>query len=124
MSKKKGLSYEEKMINALKSLPNPIEDKRHRIFIVFENDRARSNESRYDHIISLRHDLTPRDIERITKGIKTAILKKDKERTNTFNIYIKRNNYSGEYIKISIDIDFTKSNKGTVKTIYITEVLK
>ena len=47
MSKTKGLSYEEKLIDALSKLPNPLEDKRHGIVIVFENDRARSNQREY-----------------------------------------------------------------------------
>ena len=124
MAKRKGLTYEEKLINALKKLPNPIEDKRHGIVIVFENDRARSNQSRFEHIAVLRHELRPSDIKQIPSGIKTSIFRKDKDRANTFNLFIKRNNYSGEYIKISLEIDFKKSNIGTVKTMFIIKDLK
>ena len=124
MAKRKGLSYEEKLLKALKDLPTPIEDKRHGIIIVFENNRARSNQCRFDHIILSRHELQPRDIKRIPQHIKTCIFKKDLERANTFSIYIKRNNYGDEYIKISVRINPDKPNIAIVKTMFITKVLK
>lgn len=121
MSNKKHITYEEKIIKALKSLPNPLKDNKHRIIIVFEDNRARSNESRFEHIAVSRHELLPSDIKQIPKRIETSALKKDKDRTNTYNIYIRRNGHIGEYIKISIEIDFRKSNVGLVKTIFITK---
>ena len=124
MAKKKGLSYEEKMIAALNGLPNPIEDKRHNIFIYFIDDRARSNEGRFDHIIDKRHELLPTDIKRIPKKIKQFILKKDKERKETFNIYLPRNSYSDEYIKMSLKIEDGEPHKAYVRTIYITKIVK
>ena len=124
MAKKKNLTYEEKMINALNTLPTPIEDKRHGISILIVDDKARSNESRFEHIIDPRHELQPSDIKRIPHGIKTSLLKKDKERSNTYNIYIPRNRYSKEYIKISVEINFKKSNEAKVKTIFITKNMK
>ena len=63
------------MFEALKSLPNPIEDKRHNIDIYFNDDRARSNESRFEHVIEKRHELLPSDIKRIPNNIKKAIFK-------------------------------------------------
>lgn len=124
MAKQKGLSYEQKLINALNKLPNPLEDKRHNISIFFDDNRARSNQSRFEHIVSIRHGLTPRDILRIPRHIKTCIFKKENGRNNTFNIYIKRNSYSEEYIKISIEVKPEEPNKATVKTIFITENIK
>ena len=91
MAKRKGLSYEEKLINSLKKLPNPLEDKRHNLKIYFNDDRARSNQSRFEHIIDDRHGLLASDIERIPRYIKQSKLKKDSERKNTFNLFIKRN---------------------------------
>ena len=67
MAKRKGLSYEEKLINALRKLPSPLEDKRHNLKIYFDDDRARSNESRFEHIVNQRHGLRPSDIERISR---------------------------------------------------------
>ena len=52
------------------------------------------------------------------------MLKKDKERNNTYNLYISRNNYRTEFIKISIELDFKKSNVAVVKTIFITKNVK
>lgn len=124
MAKRKGVSYEEKMMSALNCVPFPLEDKRHNLFIYFINDRARSNETRFEHIIDISHELVPKDIMRIPKYIKKAKMKKDKERTKTFNLYIPRNNYSGEYIKISVQIEPSKPNKAIVKTIFITDEIK
>ncbi|MBO7573227.1 MAG: hypothetical protein J6T25_00315 [Bacilli bacterium] len=91
---------------------------------MLENDRARSNESRIEHIINSRHDLKPSDIKRIPKKIEKAIFKKDKERKDTYNFYIERNNYQKQFIKISVKIEFDKSNKATIKTIFITDSIK
>ena len=124
MAKTKGISYEEKLIKALRELPSPLEDKRHNLKIYFDDSRARSNQSRFEHITNKRHELLPSDIKRIPRFIKTCIFRKDLERTNTYNIYIKRNNYSGEYIKISIYVSPSEHGIGIVKTIFITKVLK
>ena len=124
MAKKKELTYETKMINALNSFPSPLIDKKHGIVIMLENDRVRSNENRFEHIINPRHDLKPSDIKRIPKRIDQAIFKKDKERKDTYNLYIERNNYRKQFIKVSMRIEFDKSNKATIKTIFITDDIK
>ena len=124
MSKKKKLSYEEKMLEALKSLPNPIEDKRHNIDIYFNDDRARSNESRFEHVIEKRHELLPSDIKRIPNNIKKAIFKIDKERKDSYNYYIRRNRNSDAFIKISVRINPETPKTAIVKTIFVTKNLK
>lgn len=124
MTKRKGLSYEQKLINALNKLPNPLEDKRHNLMIYFDDNRARSNQSRYEHIVSVKHGLMPRDIQRIPRYIKTCLFKRETGRKDTFNIYIRRNSYTDEYIKISIEIKPNEPNKAIVKTIFITENVK
>ena len=103
---------------------SPIIDKRHNLSIFLENDRARTNQTRIEHIINDKHDLKPKDIKRIPQEIKKCIFKKDAERKETFNIYIKRAYYSNEYIKISLEITNEKPNTGTIKTIYITKHIK
>ena len=105
MAKKKRLTYEQKLINALRKIPVPLFDRRHNLNIYFDDNRARSNESRFQHIVNQRHGLVPADIDRIPRYIKTCIFKKDSERTGTCNIYIKRNTVSDEYIKISLKIE-------------------
>ena len=124
MAKKKGISREQKLINALNALPETIDDVKHRIKVKFVNDQARSNESRFEHISLNRHELTVNDIKRIPKQISNSELKKDEERTKTYSIYIKRNNYNNEYIKLSVTLDFNVSNEATVKTVYITKNIK
>ena len=124
MSKRKGLSYEEKMINALEKLPNPLIDKKHNLEIYFINNRARSNQDRFKHIINYKHSLLASDIERIPRYINSSKLKIDKERKNTSNIYIKRSGCRNEYIKISLKIDPKSPNIAIVKTIFITKVYK
>ena len=124
MPKRKRLTYEEKMINALNKLSCPLEDRKHRIKIYFVDNQARSNESRFEHISLSRHDLHTSDLKRIVEHINESTLRKDAERKNTYNLYIKRNNYGCEYIKISLEIDFAKSNEATVKTMFITTNVK
>ena len=124
MSNKRNIPYEQKVIEALKGLPNPLEDKRHNLLIVLEDNKIRSNETRFEHISLERHEITPNDIKRIPKVLKKCIFKIDKERKNTYSIYLRRNNYSGEYIKISIYINPQDPHKGFVKTIFITKTVK
>lgn len=124
MAKKKGLSYEQKMINALNKLPNPLHDYRHNIDIYFVNNRARSNQSRFEHIINIKHGLKPSDIERIPRNISKCIFKLDNERKESYNIYIRKNSQRGEYIKISIKINPATPTIAIVKTIYITKLIK
>lgn len=112
------------MIDVLNTLPNPIEDKRHDLFIYFKNNRARSNETRFERIIEKRHELKPSDIKRIPKCLKKAIFKVDKERLESYSVYIKRNQYSDEYIKISLKIDRDNPKVAIVKTIFITKNIK
>ena len=124
MAKRKDLSYEEKLINALRKLPSPLEDKRHNLKIYFDDNRARSNESRFGHIINQRHGLLASDIERIYRYINVSKLKKDQERKETFNLFVKRNSFNNEYIKISLKIEDNDPTKAVVKTIFITKVYK
>ena len=124
MTKRKGLSYEEKLIDALRKLPCPLLDKKHNLKIYFDDGRARSNESRFEHITNQRHGLLASDIERINRYINTSKLKKDHERKDTFNLYIKRNSFNNEYIKISLKMSSEELLVATVKTIFITKVYK
>ena len=124
MSKKNKLTYEQKMLEVLKALPNPIEDKRHNIDIYLYDDRARSNKSRFEHIIEKRHELLPSDIKRIPSEIKKAIFKVDKERKGSYNYYLKRNRLTDDLIKISVRINPETPKKAIIKTIFITKNLK
>ncbi len=124
MSRRKGISHEQKLINALKKLPNPLEDKKHNILIYFNDGKARSNQSRFEHIVDAKHELSISDIERIPRLIKHCIFKKDNRRSDSYCIYLKRNNFNGEYIKISIQIISRNPASAVVKTIFITKNIK
>ncbi len=124
MTKIKGLSYEQKLIKALRKVPRPLIDKKHNLLIFFNDDRARSNRSRFGHIAELRHGLLPSDIDRIQKHINDSKLKKDKKRTDTFNLFIKRNSYNDEYIQMSLEIEDLNLKIAFVKTIFITKIYK
>lgn len=51
MSKRKQTKrYDENIIDALKKLPSPIYDKKHNIYVYVNNDQARSDETRFEHI--------------------------------------------------------------------------
>lgn len=124
MAKIKYLTYEESLTNALKKMPQPLIDKKHNLKIYLNNDRARSNQSRFEHIVDDRHGIKVRDIERIPRHLKKCIFKKDLERTETYNIYIRRSSISDQYIKISVKIDPREPNVAIIKTIFITKIIK
>lgn len=124
MAKRKGLTYEQKLIDALEKLPNPLIDKKHNLKIYFSDDRARSNQSRFEHIIDSRHGLLASDIERILRYINVSKLKMDHERKETFSLFIKRNSFNDEYIKMALKIEDDSPNVAFVKTIFITKVYK
>ena len=124
MAKKKRLSHDQRIINALEKIQSPIFDKRHNLYIYFINDRVRSNETRFEHISKTSHELQVHDVERIRRqlnSIKTKF-KPDKEHKYTVNYYIQRYGYTDLiYIKMSVLIDEYNSKRGKVKTIFITE---
>jgi len=123
MARKDKLTHEEKLEKALRSLPVPIHDKKHGIEIYCVNDQARSNETRFEHITNKRHRLNVSDIEKIPKRINISELIKDKTRKKTYNIFIQRN-VLGEFIQISLELDFRESNKAKIKTIFISSYKK
>lgn len=125
MMKKRLRNYEEKIVEALKKLPNPLEDKKHNLYIYFDNGRARSNESRLEHAADSNHGLTISDIERIPKLIKKGKLRIDKTRQKTFNLYLKRYSYTDrQYIKISLRIEPNYPKEAHLKTIQIVDKVK
>ena len=74
MARKKKLTYEQRMLAELQKLPNPIDDKRHELSIYFVNERARSNQTRFAHIIEARHEL---------KQLSSVKIKKDQKHLTT-----------------------------------------
>ena len=122
MAKKKNEKfYDQKLIDALKKIPSPIWDKKHKIFIYLNNDQARSNESRFEHIAKRNHELKVRDIESIPDGINGYVyFTKSKEIKDTYYYYIKRKGNDRGFIQVAILVDIKDKSKAYVKTIFIT----
>lgn len=115
---------EKKLIEAIEKLPNPMHDKKHNLYIYIEG-RARSNESRVDHIVEYGHDLKVRDIESIVEGINNyQFYCKDPNYKQTYIYYISRKGKDKGLIKVAIRISEINHKKAWIKTIYITYKIK
>lgn len=113
-----------KLIEAISKWPSPLIDKKHNLSIYVEG-RARSNQTRIDHIVEYGHDLKVRDLNLVPNGIKNYMAyKKDPNYKDTYNYYIKRGGEDRGLIKISIQIDDQDSTRAWIKTIYITYHIK
>ena len=125
MTRRKNPHYDyQKLMDALKALPNPMEDIKHGVLIYIEGN-ARSNQTREQHIIKESHQLKVRDIESIPEGITNYLsYKKDPNNKGTFNYFIKRKGLSKGFIKVSIQIDNKNPKRAWIKTVYITYHIK
>ena len=123
--KRKPIVYNpQPLIDAVNKLPNPLIDKKHNLSIYIEG-RARSNQTRVEHIAEYGHDLKVRDIKLIVEGIKHYFeYKKDPVYKNTFNYYIVRGGKDKGFVKVSIRIDDNNPKRAWVKTIFITYRIK
>lgn len=126
MAKKKPrIINQNALLSAIKKLPNPITDSKHNLKIYIDEGRARSNQTRVEHIIDCSHDLKVRDVESIPDGIQSYFAyKKDPVYKNTFNYYLKRKGKDRGLIKVSIQIDHKDQNKAWIKTIFIAYHIK
>ena len=125
MSKKKPKVFNPKHhIEAINKWRLPFYDKKHNYYI-YLNERARSNQTRINHIIDYSHNLKARDLQLVPGGINDYFeYKKDPVYKNTFNYYIKRGGKDKGMIKVSIRIDDNNAEKAWIKTIFITYNLK
>ena len=125
MAKKSSEKYDHKIIEALKKLPPHIEDKRHGFVIDVEDDRARSNETRFQHIAKKEHLLKVRDIEAIPEGIKNYIkFSKSDELKDTYYYFIKRRFGDKGFIQVSVSIKNRDRKRAYIKTAFITYRIK
>ena len=98
---------------------SPIYDARHNFAIYFVNDKARSNQDRFEHISKNFHELTVKDIESIPEGLTTkAKLKQEKGRKDTYNYYFIRKRDKTHFVKISVKVIDWKNRVAVVKTIF------
>jgi len=125
MSHKKPRVYNpEHLIETIKKWPNPMIDKKHG-YNIFLNEKARSNQSRIDHIVKYGHGLKVRDLRLIPNGIKNYFeYKIDPVYKNTFNYYIVRGGMDRGFIKVSIRISDDDPHYAWIKTIFITYNIK
>ena len=125
MSKRKPRVYNPShLIEAIEKWPNPMFDKKHGYYLYVEG-RARSNQTRVEHIIEYGHDLKARDLECVPEGIKNYFeYKKDPIYKDTFNYYILRKGEDRGFIKVSIQIDKEDSKHAWIKTVFITYHIK
>ena len=125
MAKKTNEKYNLKLIEALKKLPSQIEDKRHGFIIQIRDDKARSNETRFQHIAKKMHELKVRDIESIPGGISNYIkFVKSKDIKDTYYYYIKRKGEDKGFIQVAILLDLNDKKLAYLKTIFIAYRLK
>ena len=113
-----------KLIEAINKWPNPMFDKKHDFYIYVEG-KARSNQSRIEHIVEYSHDLKVRDLELVPEGIKNYFAyKKDPVYKDTYNYYLYRKGNDKGFIKVSIQIDNHDHKRAWIKTVFITYVVK
>ena len=125
MTKRKPRIYDpSRLIDAIRKWPNPMFDKKHGYYIYVEG-RARSNQTREEHIVEYSHSLKSSDLERVPNGIiKYFDYKKDPVYKDTFNYYIKRKGKDKGFIKVSIQLDGYNPKHAWIKTIYIAYKIK
>lgn len=120
MAKKSSEKYDQKIIEALKKLPKQIEDKRHGFVIEFKDERARSNETRFQHIAKKEHQLKVRDIEAIPEGIKDYVkFSKSLSLKDTYYYYINRKGKDKGFIQLAIKLIEGEAKKYYIKTIFV-----
>lgn len=125
MTRRKPKTYDPSdLIKAIEKWPNPIQDKKHGYDIYIEG-RARSNQTRIEHIVEYGHNLKVRDLELVPHGIKNYFsYNKDPNYKNTFNYYLKRGGEDKGFIKVSVRISDDDPTYAWIKTIFITYNIK
>ena len=114
----------EHLIEALRKWPNPMVDIKHGYSIYVEG-RARSNQTREQHIVEYSHDLKVRDLQLVPKGITNYFYyKKDPVYKNTWNYYIRRKGEDKGFIKVSVRVDDYNPQRAWIKTVFVTYKIK
>lgn len=99
-------------------------DKRHGYYIHVQ-EKARSNQTRIEHIVKASHDLQTRDLDLVPQGINNYFLyKKDPVYKNTYNYYLRRKGNKKGFVKVSIRISDHDPEYAWIKTIYVTYKIK
>ena len=125
MSKRKPRVYDSsQLIKVIETWPNPMSDKKHG-YSMYVEGKARSNQTRIEHIVQYGHDLKVRDLELVPEGITNYFkYKKDPTYKDTYNYYIIRKGKDKGFVKISIQIDGENHKRAWIKTIFIAYKIK
>lgn len=119
------LEKDQNILDALKHLPKFMYDNKHHLLLCLNDNNARSNETRFEHIAKKYHELKVRDIEAIPDGINHYVkYSKSKTLKDTYSYFIKRKGNDQGFIKVDILIDINDKNKAYIKSIYISYRLK
>ena len=125
MAKKRTKIYDSNLVEALKKLTFPIVDKRHNLTVYLDDERARSNQTRLEHIAKTAHGLSVKDIEGIPEGIiKKSRLKREKKRKNSFNYYFVSKASPGFLVQVSVNVNPEDKRTAKIKTIFLTKGVK
>ena len=90
-----------------------------------DNNKSRSNETRFEHIAKVYHELKVSDIESIKEGIANYItFYKSVDLKDTYYYIIKRKGKWKGMIQVAIKLYENELHKAYVKTIFITYRVK
>ena len=126
MSKKNhSVESDKRILDALKKLPFSVEDKKHNLTICLDNNKTRSNETRFEHIAKKYHQLKVRDIESVPDGIQKYIrFSKSKKHKETYYYLIGRKGNASGFIQIAVKLYEKDKKRAYVKTIFVTHKIK
>lgn len=116
---------DQNIIEALRKIHSPVYDRKHNLYVYFNDDVVKKGETRFQHIAKAYHELKIRDIECVEKGINNYLyFRKNKELNDGYNYYLRRRGQDKGFIQVSIVVDLEDKTKAYVKTIYIAYRIK
>lgn len=119
------VEHDQNIIEALEKLPKTIYDKKHDLLLYLNDNKTRSNETRFEHIAKKYHQLKVRDIKAIPEGINNYVeFFKNKFINDTYSYLIHRQGKDKGFIEVDILIDLYDRKKAYIKTAYIVYRLK
>ena len=112
---------DQNIIEALRKIHSPVYDRKHNLYVYFNDDVVKKGETRFEHIAKRYHELKVRDINCLADGIHRYVMyRKSKEHKDTFYYFINRKGMDKGFIQLAIKLIEGETNKYYVKTIFIT----
>ena len=123
MAKRKRLTHDQKIVNALEKVKTPIVDKLRNLSIFFKT-RSRSNETGLEHVAKNYHGLNPSDIELLKDCIKNPLVHtKDRRYPKTYCYYHARKHDKSHYIKVIVKVE-NDQKTGYISSIFVASKIK